>query len=313
MAQVLEFRLPDLGEGLTEATIVRWLVEVGDVVAVDQTVVEVETAKAMVDVPCPYGGVVTARFGEEGAELPVGEPLLTVAVGAAASGDGDEGSGNVLVGYGTAAPPARRGRVRPSSVTGAPASRAPGAPTGTRTGVSADAGSVVAAPNGGRELGRAGDGPAARAGDGDHLVADGRHGPGRVADDRPGDGGRGGVAVIADGPVPVMSPLVRRLARENGVDLRELEGSGPDGLILRADVEYALRAAATGQVRAPAAAEPSGPRPSATGPSRPSAHPWPSPPISPRPRLALPRTAPVSLCEASAAQSPTSSPAAVGR
>lgn len=55
MAQVLEFRLPDLGEGLTEATIVRWLVEVGDVVAVDQTVVEVETAKAMVDVPCPYG------------------------------------------------------------------------------------------------------------------------------------------------------------------------------------------------------------------------------------------------------------------
>ena len=62
MAQVLEFRLPDLGEGLTEALIVRWLVEVGEVVAVDQPVVEVETAKAMVDVPCPYGGVVTARF-----------------------------------------------------------------------------------------------------------------------------------------------------------------------------------------------------------------------------------------------------------
>lgn len=255
MAQVLEFRLPDLGEGLTEATIVRWLVEVGDVVAVDQTVVEVETAKAMVDVPCPYGGVVTARFGEEGTELPVGEPLLTVAVGAADSGEGDEGSGNVLVGYGTAAPPARRGRVRPSSVTGAPASRAPGTPTGTRTGVSADAASVVAAVNGGRELGRAGGGPAARSGDGDHPVTDGRYGPGRVADDRPVDGDRGGVAVIGDGPVPVISPLVRRLARENGVDLRELEGSGPDGLILRADVEYALRAAATGQVR-PAAAEP---------------------------------------------------------
>ncbi|WP_040906672.1 biotin/lipoyl-containing protein, partial [Streptomyces griseoflavus] len=81
MAQVLEFKLPDLGEGLTEAEIVRWLVEVGDVVAVDQPVVEVETAKAMVDVPCPYGGVVTARFGAEGTELPVGAPLLTVAVG----------------------------------------------------------------------------------------------------------------------------------------------------------------------------------------------------------------------------------------
>lgn len=81
MPQVLEFKLPDLGEGLTEAEIVRWLVEVGDVVAIDQPVVEVETAKAMVEVPCPYGGVVTARFGDEGTELPVGAPLLTVAVG----------------------------------------------------------------------------------------------------------------------------------------------------------------------------------------------------------------------------------------
>jgi pyruvate dehydrogenase E2 component (dihydrolipoamide acetyltransferase) len=106
MPQVLEFKLPDLGEGLTEAEIVRWLVEVGDVVAIDQPVVEVETAKAMVEVPCPYGGVVTARFGEEGAELPVGAPLLTVAVGSTAgelSADGAaeaESSGNVLVGYG---------------------------------------------------------------------------------------------------------------------------------------------------------------------------------------------------------------------
>ncbi|WP_416069052.1 biotin/lipoyl-containing protein, partial [Streptomyces kanasensis] len=82
MARVLEFKLPDLGEGLTEAEIVRWLVAVGDVVAIDQPVVEVETAKAMVEVPCPYGGVVTARYGEEGEELPVGAPLLTVAVGA---------------------------------------------------------------------------------------------------------------------------------------------------------------------------------------------------------------------------------------
>ncbi|WP_324617986.1 biotin/lipoyl-containing protein, partial [Streptomyces dysideae] len=114
MAQVLEFRLPDLGEGLTGAEIVRWLVQVGDVVAVDQPVVEVETAKAMIDVPCPYGGVVTARFGEEGTELPVGAPLLMVAVGTPASGGSTEGSGNVLVGYGTSEAPARRRRVRPT-------------------------------------------------------------------------------------------------------------------------------------------------------------------------------------------------------
>ncbi|MGW4974459.1 biotin/lipoyl-containing protein, partial [Streptomyces albidoflavus] len=82
MAEVKEFTLPDLGEGLTEAEVVRWLVEVGEVVAVDQPVVEVETAKAMVEVPCPYGGVVTARYGAEGEELAVGAPLLTVAVGA---------------------------------------------------------------------------------------------------------------------------------------------------------------------------------------------------------------------------------------
>src|SRR5689334_25089057 len=111
MAAVKEFTLPDLGEGLTEAEIVRWLVEVGEVVAVDQPVVEVETAKAVVEVPCPYGGVVTARFGAEGDTLAVGRPLVTVAVGSGsedaagpsgsgggAAGSEDEGSGNVLVG-----------------------------------------------------------------------------------------------------------------------------------------------------------------------------------------------------------------------
>ncbi|MGX9888926.1 dihydrolipoamide acetyltransferase family protein [Streptomyces sp. NPDC002276] len=189
MAQVLEFKLPDLGEGLTEAEIVRWLVQVGDVVAIDQPVVEVETAKAMVEVPCPYGGVVTARYGEEGTELPVGAPLLTVAVGAPTADT--EGSGNVLVGYGTGAPPARRRRVRRmaadvvTSVADAPAP-APAAGTGSR----------------------------------------------------------------GDGPVPVISPLVRRLARENGLELRELTGSGRDGLILRADVEKALRAAAAQEATA---------------------------------------------------------------
>ncbi|WP_369272218.1 dihydrolipoamide acetyltransferase family protein [Streptomyces sp. R11] len=202
MAQVLEFKLPDLGEGLTEAEIVRWLVEVGDVVAVDQPVVEVETAKAMVDVPCPYAGVVTARFGEEGSELPVGAPLLTVAVGAPAS-DGpaedsgaasDKGSGNVLVGYGTSEAPARRRRVRPGE-------SAPAVPVES---VSAN--------------------------------------------------GAAAAREVIEGPVPVISPLVRRLARENGLDLRELHGSGPDGLILRADVEYALRAAqAHGRTAQPSA------------------------------------------------------------
>ncbi|MEU7082851.1 dihydrolipoamide acetyltransferase family protein [Streptomyces achromogenes] len=192
MAQVLEFKLPDLGEGLTEAEIVRWLVQVGDVVAVDQPVVEVETAKAMVEVPCPYGGVVTARFGEEGTELPVGAPLLTVAVGAPE--DSPEGSGNVLVGYGTQAPAARRRRVRAGTAAADGQVRRPGtADAALHARVAAPAPPPAAAP------------------------------------------------APVEGPVPVISPLVRKLARDNDVDLRRLTGSGPDGLILRADVENALR------------------------------------------------------------------------
>ncbi|MFG2625125.1 dihydrolipoamide acetyltransferase family protein [Streptomyces sp. NPDC048473] len=203
MPQVFEFKLPDLGEGLTEAEIVRWLVEVGDVVAIDQPVVEVETAKAMVEVPCPYGGVVTARFGEEGKELPVGAPLLTVAVGSegalgagsdsgSGSGSGSreaEASGNVLVGYGTGAPVARRRRVRPEAMA---------APVAAH--VTAAAAVSAAVPD----------------------------------------------VVPGGGPVAVVSPLVRKLARQHDLDLRQLAGSGPDGLILRADVESAIRELAEG-------------------------------------------------------------------
>ena len=173
MPSVREFPLPDLGEGLTSAEIVRWLVEVGDVIQVDQPVAEVETAKAVVEVPCPYAGVVTSRFGEAGTEVPVGAALVTVAVASAPDEPaGGSGSGNVLVGYGTTEPSTtRRRRV------GAAAAPAP-----------------------------------------------------------------------APAPVPaVISPLVRRLARENGIDLATVTGSGPDGLIMRADVtlpQTAPRAAA---------------------------------------------------------------------
>ncbi|GAA2085337.1 2-oxo acid dehydrogenase subunit E2 [Streptomyces albiaxialis] len=213
MGEVREFVLPDLGEGLTEATIVRWLVAVGDTVKIDEPVVEVETAKAMVDVPCPYGGVVTAHMAEEGAEIPVGAPLVTVATVATAdaparpeSGGTPEpelehvgGSGNVLVGYGTQEPTRRTRRtVRPG----------PGAGTGAGAGA----------------------GPGHRS---------------EPAPERPRNGTAPAPADTASADtartVPVISPLVRRLAREHGLDLRELAGSGPEGLILRADVERALR------------------------------------------------------------------------
>ncbi|SDM94946.1 dihydrolipoamide acetyltransferase family protein [Actinacidiphila guanduensis] len=273
MAEVKEFLLPDLGEGLTEAEVVRWLVAVGEVVEVDQPVVEVETAKAVVEVPCPYGGVVTARFGAEGDVLQVGRPLVTVAVGSgdgaaeqggspgpgggsagSGPGDGDEGSGNVLVGYGTgAASSRRRRRVRAvSAAVGHGAAGAAGsgvaeaAPNGHVRDGAAAAGAVRGALAGGAGSG----GAAAGAGDAGGLRT---------------EGAGGSVAEGADGgPVAVISPLVRRLAREKGLDLRQLKGSGPEGLILRADVERAepavlpgaggaaeQAAAADGEVRVP--------------------------------------------------------------
>ncbi|MEQ0562052.1 dihydrolipoamide acetyltransferase family protein [Amycolatopsis sp. NEAU-NG30] len=156
-----DFLLPDLGEGLTEAAIVDWRVKVGDTVEVDQVVVEVETAKAAVEVPVPFAGVVAALHGEPGQLLPVGAPLLTVGGFAEPGVTTSSGSGNVLIGYGTA-PATRRKRVR------------------------------------------------------------------RPAPSRPKQ---------APG---VISPFVRKLAADNGIDLAKVTGTGPDGIIRRADVEALL-------------------------------------------------------------------------
>jgi pyruvate dehydrogenase E2 component (dihydrolipoamide acetyltransferase) len=184
---VPDFRLPDLGEGLEQAEIVTWRVQVGDRVEVDQIVVEVETAKAAVEVPIPFAGVVSAMHAEAGTALAVGAPLISVTEVAGfaepgvvtPAGDSESGSGNVLIGYGTSAPArrTRRGaRRRPLTVA------------------------TAAVP------------PAA-----DHRT----------------------------GPVPVISPLVRKLAREGGLDLDRTVGTGPAGVVTRTDVDRALHAAAT--------------------------------------------------------------------
>ena len=209
-----EFCLPDLGEGLTEAEITAWRVQVGDEVSTDQIVVEVETAKAAVEVPVPFAGRVEALHAREGQVVPVGAPLISVTPAAAAgpapngslaapaAGAGTaaapEPSGSVLVGYGTPAGSARRRRhVRPGSPAPPPA------------------------------------GPAARP-----------------ASQRGNDAGR----------VPVISPLVRKMARDAGVDLAALAGSGPSGLVLRRDVEQAVLQGGPvpGPAGGPAAAWPGG-------------------------------------------------------
>ncbi|MGI5520718.1 dihydrolipoamide acetyltransferase family protein [Micromonospora sp. CA-259024] len=200
------FLLPDLGEGLSEAEIVEWRVAVGDVVTVDQTVVEVETAKAVVDVPCPYAGRVVTLHGAAGEVRPVGQPLITIAP----LDGGDEpaghatyreeeraGSGNVLIGYGTGHGGATRRRRRPRLAL---------APE------PADAGPADAGPTGGT-------GPTAVGAPGGGIA--------------PGDPARSPSALV-------ISPIVRRLARERGIDLGTVRGTGPGGVIRRADVEAAL-------------------------------------------------------------------------
>ncbi|MEU1643586.1 2-oxo acid dehydrogenase subunit E2 [Micromonospora zamorensis] len=193
------FLLPDLGEGLSEAEIVEWRVAVGDIVTVDQSVVEVETAKAVVDVPCPYAGRVVTLHGAAGEVRPVGQPLITIAP----LDGGDEpaghatyreeeraGSGNVLIGYGTGHGGATRRRRRPRlSLAPEPATADPAR------------GSDVAGDTG----------PTA-----------------------------GGHPAAAAATALVISPIVRRLAREQGLDLATVRGTGPGGVIRRADVEAAL-------------------------------------------------------------------------
>jgi len=150
-----DFRLPDIGEGLTEAEIVQWFVSVGDTVAVDQAIVEVETAKTVVEISSPYEGVVSRLGGNAGETIEVGEVLFVV-------GEGDS----------AAAPPT-------------PVEAAPTPPPDTN--------------------------------------------PPRSAPDA--------TASQTTGTEPVRAmPIVRKLAREQGIDLTKVIGTGPGGSITRADI-----------------------------------------------------------------------------
>src|SRR3982751_1643025 len=109
-----QFKLPDVGEGLTEGEILQWLVAAGDTVAVNQPLCEVETAKAAVELPSPFAGTVTELLFEPGTTVDVGTPIITIDVGGDAAPAAEEaepaagliggpapgGRTSVLVGYG---------------------------------------------------------------------------------------------------------------------------------------------------------------------------------------------------------------------
>jgi 2-oxoisovalerate dehydrogenase E2 component (dihydrolipoyl transacylase) len=211
------FLLPDLGEGLTEAEIVTWRVQAGDVVAVDQTVVEVETAKAVVEVPVPFAGRVTALHGEPGDVLAVGTPLITVA---GTNGERDPSPAQDLGSGRLATPFAEPGVTTPD-------------PAVNDDAFNHDAGHNDAGHQ---------DGESGNVLIGYGTSADRRRRRAR-ADQPPPSGGR----------VPVVSPLVRRLAREAGLDITAIQGSGRDGLITRRDVDLAMKAHG-GEAQAPAPA-----------------------------------------------------------
>lgn len=222
MSETKVFLLPDLGEGLTEAELVNWLVAVGDEIRVDQPIAEVETAKSMVEVPSPYAGTVAVLHGEPGQTLDVGKPLITVvepaetapvetntppvqpAEAKAAETYREEekaGSGNVLIGYGTPGGTATVRRSRPRRATSLVES------VETRT----PPVELVATQSPEAKLTTSAD---------DLLLLRTRV-PGKLG--------------------AVISPLVRRMAKEHGVDLGHLQGSGESGLIMRRDVEAAIK------------------------------------------------------------------------
>ena len=110
---VRDFPLPDVGEGLTEAEIVKWRVAVGDVVEINQPIVDIETAKAVVELPCPFNGRVSALLVAEGRVVPVGTPIMSVEVSSPAeSVVEDEAREAVLVGYGVAHAATRKRHLR---------------------------------------------------------------------------------------------------------------------------------------------------------------------------------------------------------
>ncbi|HEU5128641.1 MAG TPA: dihydrolipoamide acetyltransferase family protein [Glycomyces sp.] len=190
MGQQITFNLPDLGEGLTEGEVAAWLVEPGGEVKLNQPFVEVETAKALVEVPSPYDGTLAEHHAAAGETLDVGAPLATFAVEGAEPErpSGDKRTPN-LVGYGAKESGAKRRKRRRETAPAAP--QAPAAPPAPEEAPAA------AVPPPAPEPAPAPAGPA------------------------------------------LAKPPVRKLAKDLGVDLRQVTPTGPHGTVSRADVEAA--------------------------------------------------------------------------
>jgi pyruvate dehydrogenase E2 component (dihydrolipoamide acetyltransferase) len=195
------FLLPDLGEGLTEAEIVAWHVEAGDEVELNQVLVEVETEKAVVELPSPYAGTVVELLAAPGETVAVGAPLVAIDAPGAGPTEPDT----------TAADPAD-----PAVADGAAAVEAVAGRPEERVSVLVGYGPNEAAPS--RRRRRRGSHPEPPANGPSHPRTAGR---------------------------PMAAPPVRFMARQEGVDLGEVEGHGPGGIITREDLAAHLAGATT--------------------------------------------------------------------
>jgi 2-oxoisovalerate dehydrogenase E2 component (dihydrolipoyl transacylase) len=244
MSDLKEFKLPDVGEGLTEADIVRWHVKPGDTVTVNQIIVEIETAKAVVELPSPYAGTVTSLLVPEGQTADVGTPIISVDTSPDGSGQAStvppEAQAQRAISQMedmVPAPPVE-GAVEPG-IIGSPAPKAERQAVlvgyGVKLGSTTRRARKTTPGQGGNDgaTGAAAARPAAAA----EPAATAQ--PAATATGA--NGSRGGAAKTgaATTGVALAKPPVRKMARDLGVDLAGLTGTGPNGSITRDDVQQA--------------------------------------------------------------------------
>lgn len=271
MPSFQQFRLPDAGEGLTEAEIAAWHVAVGDTVAINQTIVEIETAKSLVDLPSPFAGVVSRLLVEEGATVEVGTPIIEIDTDPTgdAPADAAPGVGPEVPVHGPtsdadpvqAGAPVARHASAPGEGDGAEAEEPGGAvlvgygtaaaPTARRarfTSAEGDVDAGAAGPEatdaGAAPVRPATAGPGASRGTASPAPA----APAAMPTVRPGAVPTGEPAAVS-GRRALAKPPVRKLARDLGVDLDSVVPTGPGGIVTREDV-LAHQAAAEARVLA---------------------------------------------------------------
>jgi 2-oxoisovalerate dehydrogenase E2 component (dihydrolipoyl transacylase) len=237
MAELRQFRLPDVGEGLTEADVVKWHVKPGDRVTVNQIIVEIETAKAVVELPSPFEGVVAGLLVAEGTTADVGTPIISVDVSPGAGGAADQSAegaadhnaeGAADQGEAATADALAEDLVppRPAEAGAEPGMHGTLAPKPERQAVLVGYGVKLGST---KRRARKAPGPDARAAAASaaSTTTTTTEIYGAAGASRPDRGER---------PAVLAKPPVRKLARDRGVDLSALEGTGPGRSITRDDV-----------------------------------------------------------------------------